>query len=250
MKIVIIGSGNVATVLGRKIKTAGHRVLQVYSRNLVNAKQLADELDCTPVNEWQMIYPEAEVYLIALRDEAIFEASDMWIPQKGLVLHTAGAVSKDILKNCSGNYGVLYPLQSLRKEKKNYRHIPLLIDGNTADTLALIEDFAYTISSSVQKANDEYRLKLHLAAVCVSNFTNHLYALSATYCEKENISFNLLKPLIEETAMRLQDYDPRIVQTGPAIRNDQETIEKHLHLLQNYPQLQHIYKIITMSIQQ
>ena len=249
MKIVIIGSGNVATVLGRKIKNAGHHVLQVYSRNLIHATQLASGLNCSPTDDWNTIDPEAEIYLIALQDGAIAEAAKMLV-HKGLMLHTAGAVSKEILKTCSANYGVLYPLQSLRKEKKDYQNIPLLIDGNTVDNLTLIEEFAHSISASVQKANDEYRLKLHLGAVFVNNFTNHLYSLTATYCQKENISFKLLKPLIEETATRLQNYDPRLVQTGPAIRNDQETIEKHLQLLVDHPQLKYIYEIMTMSIQQ
>jgi predicted short-subunit dehydrogenase-like oxidoreductase (DUF2520 family) len=248
MKVSIIGSGNVATVLGRKIKTAGHLLLQVYSRNLVHAKILADELQCDAVDDWQMITNTADIYLIALSDSAIGEATEKLAFKKGLVVHTAGSVSIEVLKNCSANYGVMYPLQSLRKEKSDYENIPLLVDGNTADDLCLIEDFAASITTQVQKANDEYRLKLHVAAVFVNNFTNHLYSLAANYCEQEQVAFSLLKPLIEETALRLKEHDPRNVQTGPAARNDEPTIEKHLQLLANYPQLQTIYEMMTKSI--
>lgn len=249
MKVSIIGSGNVAMVLGRKIKAAGHEILQVYSRNLKDAKILADELQCDAVNDWHMITDTATIYLIALSDAAIGEAAEKMAIKKALVVHTAGSVSIDILKNCSANYGVLYPLQSLRKEKTGYENIPLLVDGNTADDLCLIEDFAATISKQVQKANDDYRLKLHVAAVFANNFTNHLYSLAAKYCEQEQVAFSLLQPLIEETARRLKDNHPRLMQTGPAARNDQPTIENHLLLLAKYPHLQTIYEMMTKSIQ-
>ena len=248
MKVSIIGSGNAATVLGRQIKAAGHNVLQVYSRNIYHAKFLADELQCRATDDWESIVTDADIYLVALSDAAIPEAAIMLGLKKGLVLHTAGSVSIEALKNCSVNYGVLYPLQSLRKEKMDYENIPLLVDGNTADDLCLIEDFAGTISKQVQKADDAYRLKIHVAAVLVNNFTNHLYSLAAEYCEQEQVSFDLLKPLIEETTDRLKDHDPRLVQTGPAVRNDQPTIERHLQMLAAYPALKKVYELMTESI--
>ncbi|MES2773678.1 MAG: Rossmann-like and DUF2520 domain-containing protein [Bacteroidota bacterium] len=248
MKVSIIGSGNAATVLGRKIKAARHQVLQVYSRNMHHAEKLAEELQCSATDAWSAITLEADIYLVALSDAAIPEAAAMLRPKKGLVLHTAGSVSMEVLKGTSVNYGVLYPLQSLRKEKKEYENIPLLVDGNTADDLCLAEDFATTLSNQVQKADDAYRLKLHVAAVLVNNFTNHLYSLAATFCDQEQVRFGLLQPLIEETATRLKEYDPRAVQTGPAVRNDQPTIDRHLQLLAAYPDLQKVYEVITESI--
>ena len=248
MKVSIIGSGNAATVLGRQIKAAGHNVLQVYSRNIYHAKFLADELQSRATDDWESIVTDADIYLVALSDAAIPEAAIMLGLKKGLVLHTAGSVSIEALKNCSVNYGVLYPLQSLRKEKMDYENIPLLVDGNTADDLCLIEDFAGTISKQVQKADDAYRLKIHVAAVLVNNFTNHLYSLAAEYCEQEQVSFDLLKPLIDETTDRLKDHDPRLLQTGPAVRNDQPTIERHLQMLAAYPALKKVYEVMTESI--
>ncbi|MEO7310694.1 MAG: Rossmann-like and DUF2520 domain-containing protein [Chitinophagaceae bacterium] len=249
MKVSIIGSGNVGTVLGRKIKAAGHQLLQVYSRDPDHAKILATELQCSSVNRWREITSEADIYLVAVVDAALPEAAKMIGTKKGLVLHTAGSVSIEVLKTVSLNYGVLYPLQSLKKEKTNYADIPLLVDGNTADDCCMVEDFARSFSNLIQKADDAYRLKLHVAAVFVNNFTNHFFTLAADYCSQEQVNFSLLQPLIEETANRLRDHDPGEVQTGPAARNDQLTINKHLELLHQYPALERIYEFMTERIQ-
>src|ERR1700712_909923 len=128
MQIVIIGSGNVATVLGRVIKKAGHSILQVFGRNMEKVKFLADELKAEPISDYKKLNLEADIYLMALSDAAIPEAAKILHLQKGVLLHTAGSVSKNVLENASTKYGVLYPLQSLRKEKTDYQNIPLLID--------------------------------------------------------------------------------------------------------------------------
>jgi predicted short-subunit dehydrogenase-like oxidoreductase (DUF2520 family) len=248
MQIVIIGSGNVAAVLGRLCKQKGHTIMQVISRNALHAKLLADELNCGYTDYSGEMNKDAQLYLFAVADIALHELNNNFNLQNKLIVHTAGSVSKDVLKNVSVNYGVLYPLQSLRKEMQYTTDIPLLIDGNTQETITLIEDFAKTLSSNVSKANDEQRLKLHVAAVVVSNFTNHLYALAEDFCKKENVDFRLLAPLIKETAERIQHASPADVQTGPAVRNDIFTIEKHLRMLADHPQLKYIYIKLTDSI--
>ena len=248
MQIVIIGSGNVASVLGRLCKQNGHTILQVVSRNREHAKTLADELDCTYTDYEGEMNRNAAVYLIAVSDTALFDLNNSFNLGNKLMMHTAGSVSKDVLQHFSTNFGVLYPLQSLRKEMQYANDIPLLIDGNTEETITLIEDFAKTISSNVGKANDEQRLKLHVAAVFVSNFTNHLFALAEEFCKKEAIDFDLLKPLIKETAERIQLASPVDVQTGPAARNDIFTIEKHLRILADHPALKYMYIKLTDSI--
>ena len=164
MRIVIIGSGNVASVLGRLCKQNGHQVLQVISRNANHAKELADELNCAYADYSGDMNSHAELYLVAVADTALFDLNQNFSVGNKLILHTAGSVSKDVLKNVSVNYGVLYPLQSLRKEMQYANDIPMLIDGNTEETITLIEDFAKTLSVNVTKANDEQRLKLHVAA--------------------------------------------------------------------------------------
>ncbi len=248
MRVVIIGAGNAATVLGRSIKIAGHDIIQVYSRHLLHAEDLADELECEPVNDWGKINGEGQLYLVALSDKAVENLSQNWTTNKGMVVHTAGALSKNVLQNVAANFGVLYPLQSLRKEKLDYDIFPLLTDGNTEDDRAFITDFAETLSTVVRHASDEYRMKIHVAAVVVNNFTNHLYSLAEDYCKTSKVNFDLLKPLIIETAERLKDFPPSLVQTGPAVRADEATIDKHMMLLENFPELKDIYFLLTQSI--
>jgi predicted short-subunit dehydrogenase-like oxidoreductase (DUF2520 family) len=248
MRIVIIGSGNVATVLGRLCKQKGHEIVQVVSRNAAHAKLLADELSCAFASYDEKLDESADIYIIAVADTALQELNSRIHLGNKLVLHTAGSVSKDVLKGISDNYGVLYPLQSLRKEMQYETDIPFLVDGNTADTITLVEDLAKTLSSNISKATDDERLKLHVAAVMVSNFTNHLYALAEDYCKKEHVDFGLLIPLIKETADRIQKFSPAAVQTGPAVRNDIFTIDKHLRILTDHPQLKYMYIKLTDSI--
>ena len=249
MKIVIIGSGNVASVLGRLVKRAGHEILQVLGRNAEHASLLAKELETTFSINKAEINMDADLYLAAVTDAALNEVEHYCQLGERLVVHTAGAVPIDVLKNASSNYGVLYPLQSLRKESKDVQtDIPLLIDGNTPAAIDAIEKFALTISSTVVVVSDDQRLKLHVAAVFVNNFTNHLYMLAADYCNKEGLDFKMLLPLIVETASRLRDHLPGDMQTGPAIRKDITTLDKHLRELSAYPKLKNIYLKMSDSI--
>ncbi|MBC7887513.1 MAG: DUF2520 domain-containing protein [Ferruginibacter sp.] len=249
MRVVIIGAGNVATVFGRLIAKANHEIIQVVSRKIASAQLLAKELGCAFSNDPKILDTTADVYIVAMADAALNEIHEDYFLGDKLIVHTAGSLSKDILKMVSINYGVIYPLQSLRKENLElHQDIPLLIDGNSADILAIIEKFAFTLSSTVAETNDEQRLKLHVAAVIVSNFTNHLYALAADYCSKESLDFKMLQPLIEETALRLRYHLPREMQTGPAIRKDIMTLDKHLRVLSHHPELKKVYLRITDSI--
>ena len=249
MKVVIIGSGNVASVLGRLIKNAGHYIMQVVSRNEKNAALLAAELGCTFAENKAVINRDADIYLVAVSDNALNDIDQGCNFNNRLVVHTAGSIPTDVLKNSSTSYGVLYPLQSLRKENAALQpDIPLLINGNTPATTGIIEEFALTISSSVKVVPDAQRFKLHVAAVFVSNFTNHLYRLAADYCDKEQLDFLMLQPLIEETALRLRHYSAVDMQTGPAIRKDITTLDKHLRELATYPALRNIYLKLSDSI--
>ena len=249
MKLVIIGSGNAATVLGRKIKAADHTIMQVTGRNETAVKELAAELECNANTDAARIDHSADMYIVALTDKALPQLHQWLQLDKKLVVHTAAAVPKDVLQQVSKNYGVLYPLQTLRKEQKALPDIPFLVDGNSADDLALVQDFANTISNKVLVAGDELRLRMHVAAVFAGNFTNHLYVLAEDFCKKEQIDFSLLLPLINETAHRLQSLSPQQSQTGPALRRDSMTIDKHLEILNAYPELKKMYELLTESIQ-
>lgn len=250
MNIVLIGSGNVAAVLGRKFKSAGHTILQIYSRNASAASRLAYEWDTESTNYKSLINKNADVYIIAVNDDAIEEvASGLLLPEK-VVAHTAASVPKEVLKNISSHYGVFYPLQSLRKEMVDTPVTPIFVDGSDENAKKTLELLARSIAGEqVMAASDGDRMKLHIAAVVVSNFVNHLYALAEDYCNKEGLDFRQLLPLIDETALSIKNISPASAQTGPAIRHDDETIQKHLALLDSHPQLKKIYITLTESIQ-
>lgn len=250
MNIVIIGTGNTATVLGKKLKKAGHHIVQVFGRNSSEASSLAYELDTESTNYWNVVNRTADLYIIAVSDIAVEEVFQELQLSDKTVVHTAASVSKDVLKDGAEHYGVLYPLQSLKKDSGYLPEIPVIIDASDKETLAMLDVLAHSISDRVVEASDETRLKLHLAAVMVNNFTNHLYALVEKYCKAEGLDFYLLLPLIKETAARLESLPPSKSQTGPASRGDVETIKKHEALLTNYPQLQKIYTLLSESIAQ
>jgi predicted short-subunit dehydrogenase-like oxidoreductase (DUF2520 family) len=248
-KIVIIGAGNVATVLGRKISAVGHEIVQVISRNEENTALLAAELHCPWSTDLRAICREADLYLVAIADSNLPSlGKDLSLPGK-LVVHTAGAVSKDVLQSVSEYFGVLYPLQSLRKEILGSPVIPFLVDANNPGSQTWLYDFAATLSGRVQVAGDSTRLRVHLGAVLVNNFSNHLYKLAENFCKSEKIDFSLLLPLIKEGAERLSYFSPSETQTGPAIRGDSATIETHRKLLDDYPDIRQLYDLFTDQLQ-
>lgn len=248
MEIVIIGSGNVATVFGRKIRAAGHHIIQVFSRQKEHASLLASLLEAAPICSFAEI-KKADLILLAVPDNAYSALINELPFTHAFLLHTAGSLPLDILKSRSARYGVLYPLQTLRRELDTIPGLPLLIDANEEKSLLELETFAGGLSEIVIHAKDETRLKYHLAAVMVSNFTNHLFALTEDFCRKEEISFVLLQPLMEETVHRLESYSAAELQTGPAVRNDTQTLQKHRELLKEYPELLPLYDALSRSIQ-
>ncbi len=250
MKTVIIGSGNVATVLGETIVAAGHPVLQVFARNEVRAAALAGLLGCPYASRSPEIATGADLYIVALSDTALERLGEnLTLPGK-LVVHTAGAVPAGILESVTTRYGALYPLQSLRAAIRPFPPFPLLVDAATPEDRRDLEAFAKTLSSRVQPADDTTRLKLHLAATLTNNFTNYLYTLAAAYCQQEKIDFTLLLPLIRETADRLDRYPPGAIQTGPALRGDGATIARHIELLNNYQEIKVLYELFTNLIEE
>ena len=248
MNIVIIGSGNVATVLGRQLKKNGLNILQVVSRDINHAELLSQELQSGYTDFNGIIDVNADIYLLALSDTAFAgDLSFLKLDQK-IVLHTAGSVSSDVLKKISPNYGVFYPLQTLSKHQHEIPAIPFLIEGSNLETLQTIRDLAMKISNQVEIMDDISRQKIHIAAVMVNNFTNHLFHLAEKFCREENINFDLLKPLIQETAHKIATMSPMLAQTGPAKRKDLDTINQHLQLLEKYPEIKEIYTNLTNSI--
>ncbi len=249
MNIIIYGTGNVAHVLGKLIiNSKHHHVIGVSARNETPGNSLADILGTKFISTNDLQNHETELTIITVSDNAL---TGFDFPQGmncGLLVHTAGAVSKEVLKKYSNRYGVLYPLQSMRKELNHLPEIPFLIDGVNDEETNILAQFCTSLNCISEKANDEQRLAMHTAAVVVSNFTNHLYALAEKFCHNRNINFNMLKPLIVETASRLEYASPAEMQTGPAIRKDLATIERHLSILDEHPKLKVLYDQLTKSI--
>ena len=248
MKIVMFGSGNTATVLSALIIKAGHELVQVVSRNIENARSLASLYGVAAGSLLDVEYSEADIYIIALNDVALDSIGKIKGLKNKFVVHTAGSVSKDALKDCSDRYGVLYPLQTLSKFTEHIPEIPFLVDGNTQENCHIILGLAKTLSGNVIEANDKERLGYHVAAVFVSNFSNHMYALGELLCKKERLEFNSMLPLINEVNERVKHYSPLLTQTGPAMRDDVFTLNRHLQMLSPYPDLRYAYLKMTESI--
>lgn len=249
MDIVLIGTGNTAHILGRKLIAGGHTIIQVWGRDAKAASDLAYILDTESTTYWSVVSRTADLYIIAVSDMAIRDVVKELDLTDATIVHAAGSVPKDILQPGTKHFGVFYPLQTLKKEAAHLPDIPFLIDASDEQTEEKLFSLGATITDKIAHANDEERLKLHMAAVFCNNFVNHLYTLAEEYCQKEGLDFKLLIPLILETAGRLTEMSPDKAQTGPALRNDLLTLEKHQALLKDHPRLAAFYTLFTKSIQ-
>lgn len=248
MKIVMIGSGNVATILSKLIMRCGHKIVQVISRNRDHAELLAKPLNAASGLLTDDLFLEADLYIIALNDAVLADIYHVKALKHKMIVHTAGSVSIDVLKDISTSYGILYPLQTLSKFTEHLPEIPFLIDGNNVATKEFIQSFAKSLSDNVSFADDSERMKYHVSAVFVSNFTNHILTLAESYCDKESINFKNLLPLLDEVIFKAKKYSALESQTGPALRGDNTTIDRHLHLLSSHPEMEKVYGFLSESI--
>lgn len=249
MKVVLIGSGNVATHLGIALKEAGHEILQVWSRNIQHGKALAVILQTTATDDLAKVDRDAGIYIIAVKDDFISEVAAGLTLKHQILVHTSGTVSIDQLAAHAAYCGVFYPLQTFSKAKSiGFASVPVLVEGSTKEVEGVLLTLAASISNQACTMSSDERSVLHLAAVFACNFTNHLYMLSEKILQDRGIDFNLLKPLIAETAAKIQHYPPAEVQTGPAIRHDLLTLARHKEQLNNYPDLKDMYEILSDSI--
>lgn len=246
IKVTIIGGGNVATHLANAFsKTNEVSLVQVYTRNIEQVEHLKEVTSITNSIE---LLTKADVYIIAVSDDAIGDVSRKIEQKNGLVVHTSGSVAMQSLQN-TGRKGIFYLLQSFSKDKKvDFNKIPFCLEAENEEDLQLLETLAKTIGKKIYRINSEQRKRLHVAAVFVNNFTNHMYKIGADICNEHQVPFEVLLPLIQETAQKITELSPDAAQTGPAKRNDQKTIQDHLALLN--AEQQEIYKLITKSIQQ
>lgn len=247
INVVLLGGGNVGVNLAKTLSnTKGVRLLQWYNRsstvfqNIKTTGQTTTQLNAIV---------EADIYLICVSDTALTEVSSGLEQKKGLVAHTAGSVALDVLKT-HDNFGVFYPLQTFSKQKEvDFSTIPLCLEANTEQNLALLTKLANAIGGPLHYIDSTQRKALHIAAVFVNNFTNHLYTIGAELCEEHQLPFSILQPLIAETADKIKTLPPRSAQTGPAARNDNGIIADHLQQLSKL-QHQKLYQLISTSIQQ
>ncbi|MDA3930460.1 MAG: DUF2520 domain-containing protein [Prolixibacteraceae bacterium] len=248
-KLAIIGAGNLATRVALELHNKGVEIIQVYSRTVTSALTLARLIGCNYVTKTEKITPEADIYLISVSDMAMSNLlSDVKFNNK-IVAHTAGSIPMDDLKRFSTNYGVFYPLQTFSKFRDvNFSRIPFCIEANNKENEDILVDLASLLSKDVRIINSEQRKQLHLAAVFVSNFTNHMYAIAGEIVQDKDIPFDILKPLISETASKIKSMTPRAAQTGPAMRKDQNIIQEHLTMLNNQPKLKKLYSFVSDSI--
>ena len=248
MKVVCIGSGNVATHFALALKKSNAEILQVYSRHQEHAKVLADQLGAMAIADIALIVPDADLYLIAIKDDAIASICSTLKDIKGLVVHTSGATPMSVLEGMSC-YGVLYPLQTFSRSRAlDFSHVPLCVEAGSELMLQQVKELAERLSPLVYDVDSIQRKVLHLSAVFACNFVNHMYAIGADILEAAGLDFELLKPLIMETAAKVQHAEPNSVQTGPAIRGDEQTMNRHKELLADRPELVAIYETLSNSI--
>jgi predicted short-subunit dehydrogenase-like oxidoreductase (DUF2520 family) len=246
IKISIIGSGNVAQhLIDAFAKSNAVEIVQVYSRT---QKHISPLLDSSKIrNDWNAL-AEADLYIIAVSDDAITSVSSQLPFKNRLVVHTSGSAPLTSL-NDKNRAGVFYPLQTFTKGKEiDFKTIPFCLEAQLENDYKILEKVARSISDSAYAIDSHQRKALHVAAVFVNNFTNYLYQLGNEICQENHVPFDILKPLILETAEKLLTLSPKEAQTGPAKRNDLSTIEAHESFLSNENQST-IYKILTQSIQ-
>lgn len=244
MKTVIIGSGNVAYHLAKAFIQNNIKVHQIFGRNEIELSNISDELNIPYSNE---NLDEAELYIIAVSDSAVEHVSELITNENALVAHTSGSLSKEILK---GNYrkASFYPLQTFSKTKDlDYSKIPFFIEAEDQIDEKLLFELASIISNNVEVSNYEKRKYIHLTAVFACNFVNHLFARAKEISDSQDLDFNYFLPLINETFEKIRHIDPKLAQTGPAVRGDERVLKLHEELITNAEQL-HIYKTLNESI--
>ena len=244
IRIVILGTGNVAKHLFDAFsRTKTVKVVQVVGRNQERLKNFSDTTaDFSDI-------ANADAYIISVSDSAISSVAQSLIKKKGLILHTSGSVSLEGLSP-NKNTGVFYPLQTFSIDRDvHFESVPICIETSSEQYLNFLEDLGKSISEKVYKIDSAQRRVLHLAAVFANNFTNHMYHMANEICEEHKLPFDILKPLIQETAQKVQSNPPDTMQTGPARRNDSETIQKHLMQLRNEKQRE-IYTLLSQSIKE
>lgn len=248
LKLTIIGAGNLATRVALELHNKGVEIVQVYSRTVTSALTLARLVGCNYTTNPEKITQEADVYLISVSDMAVSEILGQVNFNNKLVAHTAGSIPMNELSKYSSNFGVFYPLQTFSKFRDvSFGKIPFCIEANSQENETILCDLARLISRDVRVVSSEQRKQLHLAAVFASNFVNHMYSIAFELVQEKDLPFDILLPLIGETASKIKNMTPRAAQTGPAVRRDKNIMNEHLAMIRD-PKLKKLYNSLSDSI--
>lgn len=251
-RIVIIGSGSVASTLGSALYESGHEILEVYSCQLEHAKVLGEKVHTKRIiSDISKINQYASLYIIAVSDDAISEIIDKMPKIDGIVVHTSGTSNSTLLKSKFKNWGIFYPLQSFTPGRKlDYNKIPILITTESKKISDFLTEIASSIGSLVFHLEDKSRIHIHISAVIINNFTNHLLVLADEYMKNHDLPSPLFHSLLLETVHKAIDLGAINSQTGPAKRRDMNTIHQHLETIQqqDIPAVLGLYKTFTKSI--
>ncbi len=247
----MIGAGNVASALAPALNSLeGVDVVEVFSRSLAKAEEIASPLGAHATTSIASLAPDADIYIISVSDKAIPEVVEA-LPQlspNALLLHTSGATPASVLAKAAKHYGVWYPMQTFtRGTSLNVGQIPFFIEGNDEATELRIQTLSTKLSPLCYHAGTEERTRLHAAAVFACNFVNHLWAISEDILRQQGMSFDIMTPLIDETLRKALAIGPAKGQTGPALRHDQPTMDRHRQLLT--PEQRQLYDLLSDSIQ-
>jgi len=248
-RISFAGSGKVASALCRELHLKGHIIDHIASKHKSNAQALAQLYSAT----WsdKPVFPlSSEIVIVAVPDNLLSEVlKDVKCSESAIVAHTAGSLGLDVFPLSISKYGVFYPLQTFSGSRKpDISIVPFFIEASDEESTSTLKLLAETISGSVYLSDTEHRRLLHLAAVFVSNFTNYMLTTGKDISGMSGMPFSVLEPLIRETVTKAIEAGPENSQTGPAVRYDLNTIEKHLNLLSFSPDLKNMYDILTKSI--
>lgn len=252
MRITFIGAGNLATHLSKALIHSGHTIAQVYSHTYANAELLGQLVSAEPVCDIADIRGGADVYIFAVKDAVLESLSQelykrLSATETPLFIHTAGSMSIDTLP--APRRGVLYPMQTFSKSREvDFGIIPVFIEAKTSDDMAVVRALAESVSTKVYEMSSDDRKYLHLSAVFFCNFANHCYRLGESVLAQHQIPFDVMLPLIDETARKVHVLSPHQAQTGPAVRWDSNVIDRHIHLLEGLDDMQSIYKLLSQSI--
>ncbi|MCB0641439.1 MAG: DUF2520 domain-containing protein [Phaeodactylibacter sp.] len=253
LRISIIGAGNVATHLGKGLFEKGFQIRQIFSRQLARAQQLAQEIQAQGINDWMQLDTDVDLVLIAVTDDAISEVGRAlqqrpW-HQLALIAHTSGATPVTALSMVE-RPGIFYPLQSFSVDKAvDLSSVPFCLYASTPDDLQILDEVAAAFQAARYQLDDAQRAALHVAAVFANNFSNYLFTISHQLLEQAELPFDLLRPLILETAQKVQEALPQDMQTGPATRHDEQTISRHLKWLATHvPDQVALYRALTEGI--